>query len=254
MQAEGEEDDDDEGEDDSEEGEDELDDDDLDLIHENTGVTVKRKQQKRFKRLRKKRRTDEAREETQPVAEEHIRVDREGAQDRLREQLFEDDDQDEAPEQQRRGAADIDFDRPDEVDEMEDFIVHDGPGERARPRVMDHDVGVPSRGALNAEEKELLATVFGQRDINFDDDDDDLDDDLDEEEKVDTLAAATKVFEPSAIKEHYLQEQDETIRTTDLPERLQVWQPGVFPQVGEGTTLEQEAHWMVHQFLSLIHI
>eukprot|EP00656_Telonema_subtile_P019464 TRINITY_DN20707_c0_g1_i1.p1 TRINITY_DN20707_c0_g1~~TRINITY_DN20707_c0_g1_i1.p1 ORF type:complete len:994 (-),score=256.89 TRINITY_DN20707_c0_g1_i1:81-3062(-) len=242
---------DDDDDDDEETDEDELDDDDLELIQENTGRVIKRKQEKKLKRLRKKRKTDDTREEDQPQSEEHIRVGTEGAQELLREQLFAGEGHDEGAAQRKKGAEDIDFDRDD--DEMEDFIEYDQHDGGERPRAHREDDDVPAKGALNADDKELLAAVFGQRDIKFSFDlsDDDEDAPFDEEEdapkKEDQFAAATQVFEPAALKEHFLEETDEQIRTVDIPERLQLW-AGFKSQV-EGSTLQEEALWICQHYL-----
>lgn len=236
----------DDDEDDEEEtDEDELDDDDLELIQENTGRVIKRKQEKKLKRLRKKRKTDDT---LAQVSEEHIRVDRQGAQDNLREQLFEDEDVAEQPAQRDKGPEEIDFDRDE--DEMDGFIVNEG-GDR--PRAYHEEDDVPARGALNADDKELLLAVFGQRDIkfSFDVSDDEEEEFLNEDEdapsnKDNQFAAASQVFEPAAIKEHFLEERDEQIRTTDIPERLQLWEGF---KAAEGTSLLEEAAWICQHYL-----
>jgi transcription elongation factor SPT6 len=244
-------DDDDEAEDDSEE----LDSDEYALIQENTGTVVKRKSEKKLKRLRKKRKTVDTGPEV-PTGDDHIRVSKQGAQGKLAEELFGEDGED-APTDSK-GPEDINFDNEGrEDDELDDFIEYDGPRDGPPQRRPAHEDEAPAKGVLNAEEQELLAAVFGQQAPAFtfsDDDDDDEDDDEEAPDTEEGIAqkkdpAAKLVIEPAEIKAHFLEERDEIIRGRDMPERLQLWHSQGEPQIAAGVSLEDEAEWVCNQYL-----
>ncbi|KAL7748717.1 Transcription elongation factor spt6 [Sorochytrium milnesiophthora] len=194
----------------------ELDEEDLDLVEENTGMRVK--QSKTFKRL--KRRGDREDDERSSTAHRSRDVSN----------IFDDD----AEEGVDEGYYD------EHGREEDDFIVSDvEPEEEAYRRA--HKKEMRSRGGdvygmgggLGDEAYQQLYEIFGdgteydwalqlKKDDDGYRDEDDARDVYEDAVQRTTSITLADVFEPSEIQERLLTEEDDRIRFTDLPERMQL--------------------------------
>ncbi|KAK6336552.1 Transcription elongation factor spt6 [Orbilia brochopaga] len=194
---------------------DEMDEDDLELIAENTGQDRSRGNKlKRFKRGRVDERASNEDRALSEIFSEDEADDLEDLEDL-------EDDTGRRRRDDGRGFA--------PVDEFEGFIEDDDfseDGEEERPRKpnrRDHKGGTQMStagdGALNIEAMEKMEEIFGDgyeyewalttaEDI--------------EDENRDQVMALEDVFEPSELKERMLTDEDNEIRSTDIPERFQL--------------------------------
>ncbi|PNS19134.1 hypothetical protein CAC42_1870 [Sphaceloma murrayae] len=212
------------------EDEDVLDEDDLDLIglgHEDRG-----EEQSKFKRLKRGHRED-----------------RQRAQSRGLEDIFDDDEDVQA---ERRGIG------RGLADEFDDFIEEDEfPDDEADALREEAEVARPSkrgyvdplklRGGLDEAAQEDMMAAFGdgtEYDWALD-----LQEQADEEqEDPDKILELKDVFEPSQLVDKMLTDEDNVIRATDIPERYQIARKpfkelDLTPEEQEDR-LQQEAAWM----------
>ena len=143
------------------------------------------------------------------------------------EEIFSDeDDANDVPNQQDRRPA-IRNDRA-LLDEFDDFIEEDDLGEDERE---DLEVARPKdRGlvrATGAEASGLSEEALENMRAAFGDGDDygwalDAERDEEEKEQAEQALELKDVFEPSQLKEKYLTDEDNLIRSTDEPERFQI--------------------------------
>lgn len=258
-----------------EEDEEGLDEDDLDLVMENTGVEVHRssqvsfmfnpkfigsvlidRSQSKFKRLKQGRRQ----------AEENRR--RQQSRD-LNEIFFSDeedldapgepDDDDEGPDNVRRGGGDR-GDARGLVDEFADFIEEDEMSEEEgrqggsdddmqmagrRHRERNHNRSSYAPQNLNLREGAIsdMQDIFGQGDeydfalVTEEDHEEEGEDKVKELELKD-------VFEPSELADRMLTDEDNEIRLNDVPERYQIARkPYAHLKIGH-EQIDEEGEWI----------
>ncbi|XP_014910255.1 transcription elongation factor SPT6 isoform X2 [Poecilia latipinna] len=223
-----------------------LDDDDLDLIEENLGVKVKRRKKKydRVKMLD----DDEDDDEKDLIADEIFHVDGEGE--------LEDGEAVDEPIQQ----ADEEEEGEDEESDIDDFIVDDDGQPITKKR------GKKFSGYTDAALQEAQE-IFGG-DFDFADFDADAYDQGEEEEEDqdeegwDRPKKQTKrrpgrksifeLYEPSELESSHMTDQDNEIRSTDMPERFQLRSIPVKP--AEDDELEEEAEWIFRHGFSTLTI
>ncbi|KAI9643239.1 Transcription elongation factor spt6 [Ciborinia camelliae] len=209
-----------------------LDDEDLDLIGEaNPEWERKTTQQPKFKRLKRGHRDD-------------------GEQDRERglDQIFSDDEEQDAPIEYDRSFA-----RPDHrIDEFADFIEEDEledderdrlaeEREVARPREKGYVGGAETSG-LDKDALDDMEAIFG----NGEDYDWALalEDEAEAAEAGDQNLELKDVFEPSQLAEKLLTDEDNVIRYSDEPERFQLdRKPYKHLQISD-EQFKEEARWI----------
>ncbi|PQE23984.1 Transcription elongation factor SPT6 protein [Rutstroemia sp. NJR-2017a WRK4] len=209
-----------------------LDDEDLDLIGEaNPEWERKTTQQSKFKRLKRGHRDD-------------------GDQNRERglDEIFSDDEEQDAPHEYERSFA-----RPDHrIDEFADFIEEDEledderdrlieEREVARPREKGY-VGGPETTGLDKDALDDMEAIFG----NGEDYDWALalEDEAEAAEAGDQNLELKDVFEPSQLAEKLLTDEDNLIRFLDEPERFQLdRKPYKHLQITD-EQFKEEARWI----------
>ncbi|KAM4627878.1 transcription elongation factor SPT6-like [Polymixia lowei] len=226
---------------------DRLDDDDIDLIEENLGVKVKRQ---KFRRLRDMS-DDEDEEGNDDVREAHEK-------DMIADEIF-------------MGVSGLDdgeagMDMPlhpgeDEEDEEEsdidDFIVDDDGQPLKKPKWRKKLPGYTDAALQEAQE------IFGG-DFDFADFDTEAYDDAEDEEedaedeswdrpkkqakKRAGRRSIFEIYEPSELESSHMTDQDNEIRSTDMPERFQLRSIPVKP--AEDDELEEEAEWIYRNAFS----
>uniref|UniRef100_A0A8C9XYT6 SPT6 homolog, histone chaperone and transcription elongation factor n=1 Tax=Sander lucioperca TaxID=283035 RepID=A0A8C9XYT6_SANLU len=217
-----------------------MDDDDLDLIEENLGVKVKRRKYDRVKTLDDDEEDDD---EKDLIADEIFHGDAEG-------ELEEGEAVDEPLHH-----ADDDEEGEDEESDIDDFIVDDDGQPITKKR------GKKFSGYTDAQE------IFGG-DFDFADFDADTYDQGEEEEEDqdeegwDRPKKQTKrrqgrksifeIYEPSELESSHMTDQDNEIRSTDMPERFQLRSIPVKP--AEDDELEEEAEWIFRHGFSTLTI
>ncbi|XP_071094189.1 transcription elongation factor SPT6-like [Haliotis cracherodii] len=241
---------------------DQLSDDDYDLIEENLGIKVKRKQ--KLKRIRVMSDEDSDKEGDGEEDGKHM----------IEDELFEgrgDDDGDDMEERRsvapRETEETNEFGNLDEEEEEEsdvdDFIVDEEGKPISKGKKKKHIIH--SDSALQAAQD-----IFG---VDFDfeefaqygeeEDEEDMEEEVYEEEdeiegedgetrirvkkprKKASKKSIFEVFEPSELERGHFTDTDNQIRTTDMPERFQLRQIPV-RQTEEGE-LEEEAEWIYKQ-------
>ncbi|XP_058804062.1 transcription elongation factor SPT6 isoform X2 [Phymastichus coffea] len=238
---------------DDEDFDDRLDDEDYDVIEENLGVKVERKRFKRLKRIDDEESEDEGQ-------------DQEAEQDRdaIANELFDggSGDEDERSERSHRPVAETYDDvGSEEESDADDFIVDDD-GEPIRKP------GPRKKHIFNDVALQEAQDIFG---IDFDYDEfekygDDYEEDEEEEEEDEyaedddaerlkkTKKAAKKkatkksifeIYEPSELKRGHFTDLDNEIRTTDIPERMQLRSVPV--TLASEEELTTEAQWIYNQ-------
>ncbi|XP_066551775.1 transcription elongation factor SPT6 isoform X2 [Amia ocellicauda] len=225
---------------------DRLDDDDIDLIEENLGVKVKRQ---KFRRVRKM--SDDEDEEEEEGREGHEK-------DLIAEEIFTDGgvEDGEAMDVPLHGAED-DEDEEDEESDIDDFIVDDDGQPLKKPKWRKKLPGYTDAALQEAQE------IFGG-DFDFAEFDNEGYDDAEEEEEDpddeawDRPKKQTKkrvgrrsifeIYEPSELESSHLTDQDNEIRSTDMPERFQLRVIPVKP--AEDDELEEEAEWIYRNAFS----
>ncbi|XP_069471429.1 transcription elongation factor SPT6 [Ambystoma mexicanum] len=226
---------------------DRLEDDDFDLIEENLGVKVKRQQ--KFRRVRKM--SDDEEEEEEDLGEEH---DKEAIAD----EIFQDGEGDEAPEPQEPTITPTEEEEEDDESDIDDFIVDDDGQPLKKQKWRKKIQGYTDTALQEAQE------IFGV-DFDFDefgkyneDEEEEVEEDYGFEEedaegetRVRPKKAAKKrvstrsifeIYEPSELESSHLTDQDNEIRSTDMPERFQLRSIPV--KSAEDDELEEEADWI----------
>ncbi|XP_029922869.1 transcription elongation factor SPT6 [Myripristis murdjan] len=226
---------------------DRLDDDDIDLIEENLGVKVKRQ---KFRRLRDMS-EDEDEEGDDDVREAHEK-------DMIADEIFMGvsgmDDHDAAVDVPLHPAED---EEEEEESDIDDFIVDDDGQPLKKPKWRKKLPGYTDAALQEAQE------IFGG-DFDFADFDteayDDVEDDEEdaEEESWDRPKKQAKkragrrsifeIYEPSELESSHMTDQDNEIRSTDMPERFQLRSLPVKP--AEDDELEEEAEWIYRNAFS----
>ncbi|KAH8335387.1 hypothetical protein KR074_000739, partial [Drosophila pseudoananassae] len=209
-----------------------LEDDDFDLIEENLGVKVERR--KRFKRLRRI-------QDNESDGEEQLV------------QLFDENDDSNKP-RSARGPREVDDSEEDSESDPDDFIVDDNDQPIAERKKKRHSVYTD---ACLQEGQDIFGVDFDYDEFSkydYDSEGFEYDEDSAEEDegRVKKKSYRKKVarktifdiYEPSELKRGYFTDQDNKIRNTDIPERLQLRQVPVMP-VPEGShELDEEADWI----------
>lgn len=221
-----------------------LDEDDYALLEDNNINIHRRKESKKFKRLKKGQRDNE--EEPSGLSDEEDfagsgKVGR-TAEEKLKRTLFGDDDgaslEDIVEEEEDADIGDED------EDEMDGFIVseeevdengapvrsHRKPKKRARQAP-----GVSSSALQEAQElfgdvEELLDARNQRQGLN----------DYKETRLEDE-------FEPIVLSEKYMTEKDDQIRELDIPERMQISEESTGAPSLDGSSIDEETQWIVTQ-------
>ncbi|XP_062328913.1 transcription elongation factor SPT6-like [Osmerus eperlanus] len=226
---------------------DRLDDDDIDLIEENLGVKVKRQ---KFRRLRDMS-DDEDEEGDDDVREAHEK-------DMIADEIFMGVgglDESEAVDLPLHPGEDDEED--DEESDIDDFIVDDDGQPLKKPKWRKKLPGYTDAALQEAQE------IFGG-DFDFAEFDTEAYDDAEEEEEDaedeswDRPKKQTKkrvgrrsifeIYEPSELESSHMTDQDNEIRSTDMPERFQLRSTRVKP--AEDVELEMEAEWIYRNAFS----
>lgn len=232
-----------------EEEEDDLDEDDLDLVMENTGMD--RPKQNTLKRLKRGRNDDRPRHAPRDVN-----------------QIFDDDDDLDAPNEPDDYDDDISHRRSRPGDEMDDFIEEDElvdeegqlgsedemamAGRRRDDRRRHEEAaGAPS---IDRDKLDEMEDIFGTSEYDHL-----LVTELDEVETNDVIVELKDVFEESHLAERMLTEEDNEIRLRDIPERFQLARKPYdhLPEYHEDDydpdkldrMLQEEAEWISKQML-----
>ncbi|XP_074468063.1 transcription elongation factor SPT6 [Sebastes fasciatus] len=224
-----------------------LDDDDLDLIEENLGVKVKRRK-KKYDRVKTLDDDEEDDDEKDLIADEIFHGDADGE--------LEDGEAVDEP----LHHADDDEEGEDEESDIDDFIVDDDGQPITKKR------GKKFSGYTDAALQEAQE-IFGG-DFDFADFDADAYDQGEEEEEDqdeggwDRPKKQTKrrqgrksifeIYEPSELESSHMTDQDNEIRSTDMPERFQLRSIPVKP--AEDDELEEEAEWIFRHGFSTLTI
>ncbi|KAG4101878.1 transcription elongation factor Spt6 [Neocallimastix lanati (nom. inval.)] len=219
--------------------ENDLDDEDRMLIAENTGIEWEKPEEKRFKRLKKRR------QET-PVPS------RDRAEEDLSKIFLDDEDAEEGeikPQEEDHEAYDDD-DLKDFIDDDEDELTPEMKEQRAIERKEQKqfvkDIG-ESLG-ITDDSLYLIEQIFGDgseyayaMDIKDMQDEDDVN-----ELSRDNPVRLKDVYEPDEIAEKLLTEEDDAIRIKDIPERLQL---RFINNPPEGDELNREAIFITEKIL-----
>ncbi|XP_071770742.1 transcription elongation factor SPT6-like [Centroberyx gerrardi] len=226
---------------------DRLDDDDIDLIEENLGVKVKRQ---KFRRLRDMS-EDEDEEGDDDVREAHEK-------DMIADEIF----MGVSGVDDRDGALDVPLhpgedDEDEEESDIDDFIVDDDGQPLKKPKWRKKLPGYTDAALQEAQE------IFGG-DFDFADFDTEAYDDVEDEEedaeeeswerpkkqakKRAGRRSIFEIYEPSELESSHMTDQDNEIRSTDMPERFQLRSLPVKP--AEDDELEEEAEWIYRNAFS----
>ncbi|CAL8266258.1 unnamed protein product [Merluccius merluccius] len=219
-----------------------LDDDDLDLIEENLGVKVKRRK-KKYERVK-----------TMDDDEED-----DDGKDLIADEIFTAGDGDGDGELEDGETVDMPTHRPDdeegedEESDIDDFIVDDD-GQPITSKRGKKFSGYTDAALQEAQE------IFGG-DFDFADFDADVYEQGEEEEE-DQDNKQTKrrqgrksifeLYEPSELESSHMTDQDNEIRSTDMPERFQLRSIPIKP--AEDDELEEEAEWIFRHGFSTLTI
>ncbi|OXU22488.1 hypothetical protein TSAR_006883 [Trichomalopsis sarcophagae] len=241
---------------DDEDFDDRLDEEDYDVIEENLGVKVKRK---RFKRL--KRREEEESEEEQEHEQEEER-------DAIANELFSHEagsgDEDERQSvRSHRPATEVDQygeEGSEEESDADDFIVDDDGRPLTDKRKKKKHIFTDS--ALQ-EAQDIFGVDFDYDEFekygeDYAEEEEEEDDDYEEEgdaarrkktkkasKKKTSKKSIFEVYEPSELKRGHFTDLDNEIRTTDIPERMQLRSVPVTTATEK--ELAAEAQWIYNQ-------
>ncbi|KAM5179933.1 transcription elongation factor SPT6 isoform 2-T2 [Mantella aurantiaca] len=225
---------------------DRLEDDDFDLIEENLGVKVKRQ---KFRRVRKM--SDDEDEEEDAGKEEHEK-------EAIAEEIFQDGEEDDRHEATDQPGLDGEGEEEedDEESDIDDFIVDDDGQPLKKPKWRKKLPGYTD--AALQEAQEIFGVDFDFEDIEkYNEEDEEMeeyeyeDEEADGEMRVRPKKTAKKrvsrrsifeIYEPSELESSHLTDQDNEIRTTDLPERFQL--RAIPVKTAEDDELEEEAEWI----------
>ncbi|OIW03224.1 hypothetical protein TanjilG_13018 [Lupinus angustifolius] len=224
-----------------------LDEDDYELLEDNNINIHRRKDIKKFKRLKKGQRDTEEEPSGLSDEEDFVGSGKVGrtAEEKLKHRLFGDDEgapledivEDEEQGEEEEEDADI-----GEDDEMADFIVDEeevdengAPMRRTKPKRKTRQAhGVSSSAVQEAQD------IFGDVD-NF------LltrKKNLESNEYRETRLEDE--FEPIILSEKYMREEDDQIREVDLPERMQISEMSTGTPPLDGS-IDEESQWIVKQ-------
>ncbi|KAF0038603.1 hypothetical protein F2P81_009087 [Scophthalmus maximus] len=224
-----------------------LDDDDLDLIEENLGVKVKRRK-KKYDRVKTLDDDEDDDDEKDMIADEIFHGDAEG-------ELEEGEAVDEPLQH-----VDDDEEGEDEESDIDDFIVDDDGQPITKKR------GKKFSGYTDAalqEAQEIFGGDFDFADFDADayDQGEEEEEDQDEEgwdrpkkqtKRRQGRKSIFEIYEPSELESSHMTDQDNEIRTTDMPERFQLRSIPVKP--AEDDELEEEAEWIFRHGFSTLTI
>nr|XP_033334830.1 transcription elongation factor SPT6-like [Megalopta genalis] len=241
---------------DDEDFDDRLEDEDYDLLEENLGVKVERK--RRFKRLRR-------------IQDEESDGEQEGEgddeRDAIANELFqgsgEDDDEGRSEISHSHRGVDADAIDEEESEDEDDFIV-DGDGvpitEKKKKRKP-----IFSDAALQ-EAQDIFGIDFdydefekygedGFEEEEEEEEDEYLQDETDDRprrsrkhiKKKSTKKSIFEIYEPSELIRGHFTDVDNEIRTTDIPERMQLRSIPITPTAEGSDELELEADWIYKQ-------
>ncbi|KAI4348564.1 hypothetical protein L6164_009273 [Bauhinia variegata] len=225
-----------------------LDEDDYELLEDNNINIHRRKESKKFKRL-KKFRGDTGEEPSGLFDEEEFVGSGKGgrtAEEKLKQSLFGDDEGaplEDIAEEEEQAEEEEDEDIGEE-DEMADFIVDeeevDENGAPVRRRKLKKKkirqaAGVSSTSLLEAQE------LFG-----------DVDELLQSRKQSLELREYKETrledeFEPIVLSEKYMTEKDDQIRRRDLPERMQISEESTGAPPLDGSSIIEESQWICNQ-------
>lgn len=230
-----------------------LDDDDLDLIEENLGVKVKRRK-KKYDRVRTMEDDDEDDEKDQIADEifEHRDGDGDGGSDL---------EEGEAVDVPLHRQAEDEEGEGDEESDIDDFIVDDDGQPITKKR------GKKFGGYTDAALQEAQEIFGGDFDFaEFDmgeeygqgeEEEEDQDEEGWDRPKKQTKRRVGRksifeIYEPSELESSHMTDQDNEIRSTDMPERFQLRSIPVKP--AEDDELEEEAEWIYRHAFSTLTI
>ncbi|CAK8543008.1 unnamed protein product [Lathyrus sativus] len=228
-----------------------LDEDDYELLEDNNINIHRRKESKKFKRLKKGQRDEEG-QSGQSDEEELYGSGKVGrtAEEKLKRSLFGDDEGthlEDIAEEEEQGEEEEDADIGEE-DEMADFIVDEeevdengAPVRTKKPKGVRRTrpaPGVSSSALQEAQElfgdvDELLLARSRTRGS----------DDYKETRLEDE-------FEPIVLSEKYMTENDDRIRNCDIPERMQISEESTGAPSPDGSSINEESQWIVNQIKS----
>ncbi|TKY62758.1 Transcription elongation factor SPT6 [Spatholobus suberectus] len=227
-----------------------LDEDDYELLEDNNINIHRRKESKKFKRLKKGRRDTEEEPSGLSDEEEFVGSGKVGrtAEEKLKRSLFGDDEgaplEDIAEEEEQGEEEDADI---GEDDEMADFIVDeeevDENGAPMRQRKLKKKKtrqapGVSSSALQEAQE------LFGDPDELI----------LNRQKNLEMSefreSRLEDEFEPSVLSEKYMTEKDDRIRELDIPERMQISEESTGAPPLDGSSIDEESLWIVNQLVN----
>ncbi|CAJ1916922.1 unnamed protein product, partial [Sphenostylis stenocarpa] len=225
-----------------------LDEDDYELLEDNNINIHRRKESKKFKRLKKGRRDTEEEPSGLSDEEEFVGSGKVGrtAEEKLKRSLFGDDEGaplEDIAEEEEQGEEEEDADIGED-DEMADFIVDeeevDENGAPMRQRKLKKKKtrqapGVSSSALQEAQE------LFGDPDELI----------LNRQKNLEMSEyRETRLedeFEPIVLSEKYMTEQDDQIRELDIPERMQISEESTGAPPLDGSSIDEESQWIVNQ-------
>lgn len=237
----------------------ELDEEDLSLIEENLGISIKRKKP----RLKKIKVLDSDEEEEDQLAGNAAVKEREA----IANQLFEggDDGGEVAAEPAEAPGDDTyaDIDESESEEDVDDFIVDDEGNPINRHTKKKRRIPGTLQDSALMEAQDIFGLDFdfdefekyGRDDFSSEEEEEDYEDDTEDgaprrPKKKSTKKSIYEVFEPSELEKGMLTNKDNEIRTADVPERFQVRDFAV--KSTEDGELDDEADWIYkHAFLDL---
>ncbi|XP_054811877.1 transcription elongation factor SPT6 homolog isoform X2 [Prosopis cineraria] len=225
-----------------------LDEDDYELLEDNNINIHRRKESKKFKRLKKGQRDSEEEPSGLSDEEEFVGSGKGGrtAEEKLKLSLFGDDEGaplEDIAEEEEQGEEEEDADIGEE-DEMADFIVdeeevdeHGAPMRRKKlkRKKARQAPGVSSSALQEAQE------LFG-----------DVDELLQSRKQSLELREYRETrledeFEPVVLSEKYMTEKDDQIRELDIPERMQISEESTGAPPLDASSIAEESHWILEQ-------
>ncbi|ENN77904.1 hypothetical protein YQE_05581, partial [Dendroctonus ponderosae] len=238
---------------DDEDLDDRLEDEDYDLLEENLGVKVERRP--KFKRLKKMQD-----EESDGEEENDAEQDRE----QIANDLFSEDDDERHSERSHRPAAEPEHfgEEEDEGDysDADDFIVDDD----GKPIAKKKKKPIFSDAALQEAQETFGVDFdydeFSKYDDEYDEEEEDEEDEYEEDEegerrrrqkkaakKRPTKKSIFEIYEPSELKRGFFTDLDNEIRSTDIPERLQLRDVPLSAVPDDSSELDDESEWIYKQ-------
>ncbi|RDX68890.1 Transcription elongation factor SPT6-like protein, partial [Mucuna pruriens] len=225
-----------------------LDEDDYELLEDNNINIHRRKESKKFKRLKKGRRDTEGEPSGLSDEEEFVGSGKVGrtAEEKLKRSLFGDDEGaplEDIAEEEEQGEEEEDADIGED-DEMADFIVDeeevDENGAPMRQRKLKKKKtrqapGVSSSALQEAQE------LFGDPDELIMNRQKNLEMSEFRETRLEDE------FEPIVLIEKYMTEKDDRIRELDIPERMQISEESTGAPPLDGSSIDEESQWIVSQ-------